>query len=476
LFGLALARFGVGLFDHAVANVGKPYWIQFTFDPTVFGYFAGICLATGIIFGLAPALQVSRTNVNEVLKEGGRGTAGANRTRLMTSVMVVAELTLTLVLLVGAGLMIRSFLKLYTFDLGVDTSPMLTMRMILPEQKYRTPEERRIFYDNLTARLERIPGMEAAAIATAIPFGGSESRAFEVEGRPAPKPEEAPRTAVVTISPTYFDVMGLSMPRGRVFGAADGAPGSETLIVNERFATQYFAGEDVLGARIRLVEGGRTPKPGPWLTVVGISPTVRQGNPQSTEPSGVVYLPYRQQAPGFMNILTRSRVPATSLTPLVREAVQAVDADLPVYQVQSIDEFLAQQRWPYRVFGTMFTIFAVIALVLSAVGVYAVTAYSVTQRTAEIGVRMALGARPAQVSWLILRRGLVQLAIGLSLGVVLAWFASAALQSLVVQIPTRDPVTFGAIIGVLVLVTIAACLIPARRATRLDPLAALRIE
>jgi predicted permease len=474
LFGLGLAHVSVRLFDAAVADVGKPYWIAFTFDPTVFAYFAAICLTTGIVFGLAPALQVSKTNINDVLKEGGRGSAGAVRSRRLVSAMVVAELTLTLVLLVGAGLMIRSFLKLYSLNLGIETSNMLVMRTTLPNQKYPQPEQRRIFYDALMARLQAIPGMQGAAIATAIPFGGSEGRALEIEGRPVARPEDAPRTSIVSISPSYFDVVGVALQRGRGFRESDGAAGSETAVVNERFVTRFFPGEDVIGRRIRLVPGGRNPKPGPWLTIVGVSPTIRQGNPQSLEPDAVVYQPYRMEVPGFMNILTRSQVPSASLTPLVREAVQAADPDQPVFQVQTMDEFLAQGRWPYRVFGTMFTIFAFIALVLSAVGIYAVTAYSVTQRTPEIGVRMALGARPAQVSWLILRRGLVQLAIGLTFGITLAWFASSALQSLVVQIPTRDPVTFTAIAAVLTVVTLAACVIPARRATRLDPVTALR--
>ena len=476
VFGLALAHFSVKLFDAAVANVGKPYWIVFTFDPVVFGYFAAICLTTGIVFGLAPALQVSRTNMNDVLKEGGRGSAGAVRARRLTSTMVVAEIALTIVLLVGAGLMIRSFLKLYSMDIGVDTSHMLTMSVQLPNAKYSTSDQRRIFYDSLMGRLQAIPGMRSVAIATSVPFASSEGRGLEIDGRPPAKPEEAPRTSTITVSANYFDAMDAAIRRGRGLRDADGAPGSEVVVVNERFVTRFFPNEDVLGRRIRLVAGSaQKPEPGPWLTVVGVSPTIRQGSPQ-TEPDAVVYQPFRLQSPGIMNIIARSQVAPTSLTPLIREAVQAVDSDLPVFNVQTMDELLAQNRWPYRVFGTMFALFAFIALVLSAVGIYAVTSYSVTQRTQEIGVRMALGARPSEVSWLILRRGLVQLGIGLAIGLSLAVFAGTPLRAVLVQVPPRDPVTFATIISVLVLVTLAACLIPARRATRLDPLTALRIE
>ena len=474
ILGLGLARVSVGLFDAAVANVGKPYWIEFTFDPTVFAYFAAICLTTGIVFGLAPALQVSRTNVNDVLKEGGRGTAGAARARRLVSTMVVAEITLTLVLLVGAGLMIRSFLKLYSLNLGTDTTNMLTVRLQLPDTTYSTSDERRLFHDALLARLGTIPGMHAVTVATAVPFGGTEGRTLEIEGRPA-LPENARRTSVVAIAPGYFATLGVPIRQGRVFDDRDGAPGGEVAIVNDRFISQFLPGEDAIGKRIRLAAGGRD-QPGPWLTIAGVSPTIRQGNPQNAEPDAVVYLPLRLEAPAFVNIITRSTVPAATVTTLVREAVQAVDPNLPVFGIQTMDEFLAQARWPYRVFGTMFTIFAFIGLVLSAVGIYAVTAYSVIQRTPEIGVRMALGAQRSQVSWLILRQGLLQLLIGLSLGTALAWYASAALQSLVVQIPVHDAVTFAVIIGVLAGVTAAACLVPARRATRMDPVSALRVE
>jgi putative ABC transport system permease protein len=488
VLGLGLATVGVRLFDKAVEGAGKPYWIQFTFDPAVFGYLTLICFTTGILFGLAPALQVSKTNVNEILKEGGRGNAGGRRARWFTSTMVVVELALTIVLLAGAGLMIRSFLKLYSFDLGADTGNVLTMRVGLPDQKYPKPEQRQVFFESLLTKLEAIPGMQSVALASALPFGGSEGRRLEIDGRPVAAGTQLPRVAYITVSPRYFEVVNVTVRRGRALTDADGAPGSEVAVVSERFAVQHFPNEDPLGRRIRLLTGdGRQPPPPPaantppppqpkWLTIVGVSPTIRQGNPQALEPDAVVYVPHRLESPGFMSLMARSRVEATTLTMQMRQAVQAVDPELPVFGVQTMNQFLAQARWPYRVFGSMFAIFAAIALVLSAVGIYAVTAYAVTQRTQEIGVRMALGARRGQVSWLILRTGLIQLAIGLALGLAGALPISSVLQTLVVQIPTKDPVTFMAIATILIGVTIAACLIPARRATKLDPLVALRAD
>jgi putative ABC transport system permease protein len=380
--------------------------------------------------------------------------------------------------------MIRSFLKMYAFQLGAETSHVLTMSTGLPDQKYPKPEQRQIFYEALLGKLQAIPGVQYVSIASAIPFGGSDGRRLEIDGKPAPSDGQLPRVAYIVISSRYFETLGATVRRGRALTDTDGTAGAEVAVVNERFAAQHFPKEDPIGRRIRLLTGdGRTPPPAnppqppaKWLTIVGVSPTIRQGNPQALEPDAVVYVPHRLEGQGFMNILARSQVEPSTITMQVRQAVQAIDPDLPVFGVRTLNDFLANARWPYRVFGTMFAIFAIIALVLSAVGIYAVTAYSVTQRTQEIGVRMALGAQRGQVSWIILRQGLIQLAIGLTIGLAAAWPISGVLQSLVVQIPTKDPVTFGTITGILVTVTIAACVIPARRATRLDPLVALRAE
>jgi putative ABC transport system permease protein len=480
--GLLLAMVGVRLFDRAVADTGKPYWIQFTMDFTVFGFLAAVCVLTGILFGLAPALQVTKTNVGEVLKEGGRGTAGGRRARWLTGTMVVLELALTLVLLVGAGLMVRSFLKLYTIDLGIRPDHLMSMRMQLPDTKYPTADARRAFYERLAPRLASLAGAEAVAFTTSVPPFGSGRRGLEIEGRPPLKPEEqAPRVGAVTISPAFFETVGVQLRRGRGFGDRDGAPGAETVVVNDALAAQFFKGEDPIGRRIRFAQDqprpGQPAQPPPvWRTIVGISPSIRHSSQQEAEPPAVVYVPLRQDPPSGIALLVRSRLEPGSVMNAVRSEVQAVDQDQPVFTVQTMDQMLAQAMWPYKVFGTLFAIFAGIALLMSAVGLYSVMAYSVTQRTAEIGLRMALGAEGRQVSWLILRRGLVQLAIGLTIGLAGAYGFSRVLRTILVQITPTDPVTFVAITAMLTVVAIAACVLPARRATRVDPLIALRAE
>jgi putative ABC transport system permease protein len=479
--GLLLALGGVRLFDAAVADVQKPYWIKFTMDWVVFGFLAAICVVTGILFGLAPALQVSRTNVNEVLKEGGRSNAGGRRGRWLSSVMVVGELALTIVLLVGAGLMARSFFKLYSIDIGIATDHLMSMRLQLPGAKYRTPEARRDFFDRLVPRLAAIPGAEAVSITTSVPPQGSGSRDVEVEGRPTPQGAERPTAAVVVISPTFFETVGVQLQRGRAFSETDGAPGSEAVIINQRFASRFFPGEDPIGKRIRFPPRPAAPgQPAPpvpvWRAIVGVSPSIRHSSPEDAEAAPVAYAPLRQEAPGGAALLIRSRLEPGVVMSAVRREVQAIDQDQPVFTVLTLNQMLARGRAPYRIFGSLFAILAVIALVLSSVGLYAVMAYSVTQRTQEIGVRMALGAASQQVSWLILRRGLVQLAIGLLLGVAGALGISRILRPLLVQITPTDPTTFAIITTLLTVVALVACVIPTLRATRLDPLAALRVD
>jgi putative ABC transport system permease protein len=474
--GLALTTVGIRMFAAAVEGVGKPYWIVFDVDWSVLGYFAAICLATGIVFGLAPALQVSKTNLNDLMKEGGRGTAGGARARWLTSTLVVFELMLTLALLTGAGLMARSFLKLYSLNLGIESDHVLTMRTQLIDTKYPKPEQRQAFFDAVQARVRAVPGVSGVALATTLPLGGAGDFKFEIEGRPLPDASTRPRVSTVDISPRYFETVGAALQRGREFQAADGAPGSEVAVVNQRLAAQFFASEDPIGKRIRTFTGPKDETPGKWFTIVGVTPTIRQGDLQALESAAVMYRPYRVNSPSGIALIIRTTPDPQTMIAAVRDAIKSVDPEQPIFAVQTLNEVLAQARWPYRVFGSVFMILAVLGLLLSAVGIYAIMAYSVTQRTQEIGVRLALGAQANQISWLVLRAGIVQLVIGIGLGLAAAFGVSRLLKSLVAQIPASDPVTFIAITALLIVVTIAACIIPARRATRLDPLAALRID
>ena len=479
VLGLMIALAGVRMFDAAVADVGKPYWIEFTMDYVVFGFLAAICVVTGILFGIVPAMQISKTNVNELLKEGGRGNAGSRRTRWLSGTMVVVELALTLVLLVGAGLMVRSFMKLYTTDLGIPTEHMMTMRMRLPATKYPTPESRMAFYDRLAPRLDAIAGVEAIAMTTNVPGFGAGRRRMEIEGRPGfSRWEDHPEVSATVVSSGFFRTTGIAIVRGRALTDKDGAPGSEALVVDDRFAATHFTGDDPIGRRIRFPNPpSSTGQPEPvWRTIVGISRRVDElPEPGRTLPSGGVYIPLRQEPPVGPGLIVRSRLDPSAVMNAVRHEVQLLDPDQPVFTVQTIDQMMAEATWPYRVFGSLFAIFALIALVLSAVGLYAVMAYSVSQRTSEIGVRMALGADRRRVSWLVMRRGLVQLTIGLSLGLAGAYALSQVLTEVLASgVTPHDPVTFASITVLLSAVAIAACLIPAHRASRIDPLVALR--
>ena len=483
--GLALSTVGVRLFDLAVADVGKPYWIQFTMDWRVFTFLGLVCLTTSVVFGLAPALHLSKTNVNELLQEGGRTGTGGRRVKRMSSVMVVAEVMLTVVLLAGAGLMMRSFLTLYQLDLGVDGDRILTARLQLVNQKYPEPEQRVTFIDAVTERLQAMPGVLAASVASNLPLGGGDRLTLAIDGRPTEADTPLPEVSVVEVGDDYLASIGLDTLVGRGLTRRDGLPGSEAVVVNTRFVARFLDGEEVLGHRIRLDleddedgngDDGSSSPPHPWLTIVGVSPTVRQTAFQETEPDAVVYRRHRLAPGSSLAIQVYASGNAGALVPQLREAVSAVDRDLPIFDAFTLSEGLAEQRWPFRIFGTMFAIFAVIALVLSAVGIYAVTAYSITQRTQEIGLRMALGAQPGQVVWMVMRRGLIQLAIGLSIGLVGAAGVGQVMQGLLVQISPTDPVTLAMILLVLGSVTVLACLGPARRAALLDPANALRPE
>jgi putative ABC transport system permease protein len=481
--GLGIAMIGIRLFDRATADVGRPYWIQFTMDGTVFAFFAVVCLGTGVIFGIAPALHASKADVNEILKEGGRSGSAGVRARRWTGALMVAELALTVVLLAGAGFMMRNFVTLYRLDLGIDTSKLLTMALALPDRKYPAVEQRLAFYERLEERLKSNPKIEGVTITSNTPMQGGFLRKLAIDGKPLDQGQVAPNVTMLTIDPRYFKTVGLPLQRGRDLTDEDGMTGRETAIVNQRFVALHFPNEDPIGRRITLsidLQGGAPPQGGIPVslsaTIVGIVPNLRQRDIQLPDPDPIAYLPFRTDPRGFMNLLVRSAGDPNLMTPILREEVRAIDPDLPLFGIRTMDEQLAQQRWPFRIFGSMFAIFAFIALALSAVGLYAVTAYAVSQRTQEIGVRMALGAQGNEVAWLFLKRSFVQLGIGLTVGIAGAFGVGTLFAStqLLVQNRAGDPITIGGIALLLLIVASMACFLPARRATRLDPLIALR--
>jgi putative ABC transport system permease protein len=479
VLGLGLALAGIRIFDAATLNE-RPYWIEFTMDTSVFAFLAAVCLGTAIAFGLAPALHIARTDVNEVLKEGGRSGSAGNRVRRWTSVLVVGELALTLALLAGAGFMMRNFLTLYQLDIGVDTSRLLTMSLVLPDAKYPALEQRLAFYQQVQDRLGR--RFETVSVATNAPMQGGLPRRFEVVGRTTEPDQELPTVTMIGIDPRYFQTLGVTLLHGRALTAADGGAGHENAIINARLAQMYFANEDPLGKQIVLSLDASMGDPPPGIpmsqtvTVVGVVPNIRQRVGSRMEPEAIAYLPFTMQPRAVMTLVARSQGDPQLLTPAVREEMRAIDPDLPLFNIRTMDETLAQARWPFRIFGSMFAIFALIALILSAVGLYAVTAYSVTQRTQEIGIRSALGAQSAQVLWLFVRRAFIHMTIGLTLGIAAALGVGSIFESadLLVAINGRDPVTIGAIALLLAIVSLAASTWPARRATKLDPLVALR--
>jgi predicted permease len=469
--GFVVAVAAVRWFDRATLDVGKPYWMEFTFDPIVFAFVALVCVGTGVVFGLAPALQVSKTDVNEVLKEGGRSGTGGIRARRWAGAFVVSELILTIVLLSGAGFMMRSFMNLYRLETNVDTSNLLTMQIYLPLTKYPEPGPRRDLYQQFEDRLASVQAIQASAVATSPPLGGAMGARLAMDGRLPAEGEPRLIVSVVAVGDRYFEATGIKLRRGRTFRRDDGTPGHEAVIVNERFVALHSAGREPLGRQVRLVGPASE-----WAPIVGIVPNVRQNSVQDREPDPVVYVPLRTMPERSTSLLVRTTSDPASVMPAIREQLRLVEPDIPLFEVRTMEEQLAIERWEYVVFGSMFAAFAAIALVLSAVGVYGVTAFSVTQRTQEIGVRMALGAGPRQILWLMLRRTIVQLAIGLPVGLAGAYGVGRLLEGFLVRTSPADPITLASIVLILVGVALLACLWPARRAARFDPMVALRAD
>ncbi len=477
--GLGVAAVGVHLFDLATRDVGKPYWIIFSMDYVVFGYIAVVSVLCGVVFGLAPALRLSRPDLTNGLKDGTLGSGSASGGKL-TGVLVVLQFALTVVLLAAAGLMVRSFLSAHKVNEFVPRDRIFTARMTLPtgtNERYTKPTARVQLFEQLTERLAVLPGVTHAVATGSLPGLGGRTNDIEIEGKPIENAATPPRATTDVHTPGYLAAIGLPIIQGRAFNATDGDPGKEVAVVTNAFAAKYWPGQSAVGLRFRLLQG-RERKPGPWLSVIGVTADIVQ-RPQDADSPPLAYLPYRQDAWGGMNLLLRTTADPSSLAPQVRAAVQAIDQDLPLFDVRTLNAALERNRWFLVVFGSLFLSFAVIALVMASVGLYAVIAHATSRRTREIGIRMALGATGGRIMQLVLSRGLTQLGIGLVLGLGGALACTELLKKagmLFGGVSTRDPVVFAGVTALLIVVGLLACWLPARRAARIAPTEALRVE
>jgi len=475
VLGALLAYLGVRVFNMALgkmAEFGKPGWVVFSVDKNVLLYSVAISIGTGIVFGLAPALRLSKIDLSGALREGGQTVGAGVRRRVLSGILAGAEVALAVVLLTGAGLMIRSMVNAGKSKLGVNTANMLTMRVELPRSKYPRPEQHVSFFRQLAARLEALPGVEAVSVVSELPGNGAireRTNRFQIEGSPIAERRERPWTTLLTIGPGYFRSMQ-ALLRGREFTELDGETGHEAAIVNQSFAAKYWPGENPIGKRIQVDDAGS----GGWSTIVGIAADIVQNDFSEGLPR--VYLPYRQHPDRSMFMAARTRGVPASLAPPFRQTVRDLDGNLPVFALRSLADHVSLNRGDTRLFGSAFTVFAMIALVLASLGLYSVISQSVNQRAREMGIRAAMGASGSQLMWLIYSQGMRQFTIGLAIGLAMSLALGRALSSQLVGVSSSDPVTYLVVISVLTIAAGLACGLPARRAARRDPAAALRFE
>ena len=445
---------------------------DYAMDGRVLGYLVAISIGTGLLFGLAPASRLSSLDVNGTLKDGSRGATGA-RGRRLSALLLIGEMALAVVLLTGAGVMIRSFLTVYMADLGVKTTNVLTIGVNLPSEKYPGAAAQVSFYDRLTSRVAAIAGVESVTFSSNLPAGGALMLPYELPGAPAPDEQRRPTLGALIVSSGYFRTMGAAVLAGREFADADVASGVPVAIVNQQLAATIWPGEAPLGKRLRLFDGAT---PEAWLTVVGVVSNIAQNDRTGRRTDPLIYLPYRQKPRPAMFLFARTHVPPGTLGTAFRQEIQAIDGDVPIIGLGTLSERLARNYRSNRLNGALFVIFAAIALLLASIGLYAVVAHSVSQRTQEIGIRAAMGATSRDIVALVIRQGLLPVSIGLAVGLAAALAVMPFLRSQLVGVSPIDPIAFAAATAVLAFAAILGCWIPARRASRVDPVVALRSE
>lgn len=485
VIGVTVAYGGVHLLRAALPPAGSrfeiPHMDWIGINGKVVGFTFAISLLTGIIFGLFPALQLSFSELAETLKEGGRGNIGGRRGSALRSGLVVAEVAASIVLLIGAGLLIRSFVRLLTQSLGFDPANVLTMQIWLPESRYADGQPVVQFYDQVIERVSSLPGVASAGAVNLVPLSGMRDFLdFDIQGRPTPRSGEQYTAQYNQTDPNYFHTMRIPLLEGREFAASDAGASAPVAIVNETLAHRYWPDEDPVGKQIRL---HLSPEPEPWrpatrdswLTVVGIVGDVREWSLGGKTP-GIVYMPYRQAPSRLMCLVIRTTPAPEGLVPSVRKAILSIDKDQAVAEVKTMRDFLGATFARRRLSMFLLSAFAVLATFLAAVGIYGLMSYAVAQRTHEIGIRLALGALPRDVLALILSDGLRLALLGAFLGGILSIGASRWIASELYGVRASDPVTLASVAVFVIGVALTACYVPARRATKVDPMIALRYE
>ena len=474
--GLMLALWGVDLLGAAIpADI--PRVKEIGLDASVLGFTMAVSLLTGLVFGLAPALQSSKPDLNESLKEGGRGSTEGLRRNRVRSLLVITEVALSLVLLVGAGLMIKSFFYLSNVKPGFEPAHVVTANLSLPPVKYPGPKEQAAFFQQAIERVQVLPGVDSAAVIAPLPLSQSMyQNLVTIEGRPPLAPGEKLVTNTRLISPDYLRTMGIPLLKGRTFTAQDGKDAANVFLVNETFAERFFPGEDPVGKRISVSIRASAEDQDASGEIVGIVGDVKH-HTLDKESGPECYVPSLAIPDAYMTLVARtnSSDPA-SLSAALRNAVQQVDRDQPVFDVQTMNQVLAKSVATRRFNMLLLGIFSAVALLLAAVGIFGVMNYSVTQRTHEIGIRMALGAQGSDVLKMILGQGMLLTLIGVVVGCGAALILTRVMSGLLYGVSATDPMTFAGVSLILSSVALLACYLPARKAMKVDPMVALRYE
>ncbi|MGH9806102.1 MAG: ABC transporter permease, partial [Terriglobia bacterium] len=466
-FGVILARWGLDALL-ALAPSSLPRMLEIQLDSRVLLFALCLSVLTGIIFGIAPALLAAHTDVQEGLKQGARGSTDA-RGRLR-SALVITEVALALVLLGGAGLLARSFMRLTNVDPGFVPEHATIMRLSLPEKKYEKPGQQVAFADALLARLRALPEIQAVGLTHSLPLINDWVLGFKIQGRPEVAPSDMPSTNYYSVTPDYFRAMGIRLIRGRFFSARDDARAPRVAIIGETLARQFFPNEDPIGKRILVTNG-----PDVWRQIVGIVADIKQYGVDKPATSQT-YEPFAQAPFDSLNVVLRTTGSGALLAGNLRPAVYGVDKDQPIGTIQSLEAILGDTLAKQRFATLLLLVFAGVALVIASVGIYGVMSYSVAQRTGEFGIRMALGAQRRDVLRLVLANAGNLVGAGLIIGLVATFAFSRIMGSMLFQTNAQDPVTFAFATFLLAAVALAASLLPARRATRVNPIEALRTE